>query len=96
MDYAPIGNTCPTIDRLIDKLESALIQCKYYVDNPINDDLTYDMGTAVSYIEEVIEGFEDIRSDNSELREWGNNLYNQLEVLEERVSDLENELSNCE
>lgn len=95
MDNSPVGYTCPIIDDLIGKLQNTITQAKYYIDKPINDELTDDMDTVIWYINDVIDGFEGIRSANSKLREWGNELYNETESLKEKISELEHELSNC-
>ena len=66
-----------------------------------NSPVGYTCGT----IDTIISYLEDIRSDNAELREWGNDLHEQLEnmegerdealftikELEEQISDLQDE-----
>jgi len=91
-DNAPVGNTCPKIDNVI----------------AIVDNLTeYDINNEDEFsnmekeIKEAIGIMENIRSDNSELREWGNELHrektdleNTVYQLQQRVSELERENSN--
>jgi hypothetical protein len=81
---APVRNTCPDIDSVIKSIREAMTMVKDA------DDLTLsqisDAFSAVYYLLDGLENqLEDLRSDNSSLRNWG------LE-LEERVEELENEL----
>lgn len=60
-DNAPVGHTCPTIDKAISFIKDAV----NYLDE---EHLTYGEGLllkAIDYIEEV-------RSANATLRDWGN------------------------
>jgi predicted nucleic acid-binding Zn-ribbon protein len=81
---APVRNTCPDIDSVIKSIREAMTMVKDA------DDLTIsqisDAFSAVYYLLDGLEDqLEDLRSDNSSLRNWG------LE-LEERVEELENEM----
>jgi hypothetical protein len=81
---APVKNTCPNIDSVIKSIREAMTMVKDA------DDLTIsqisDAFSAVYYLLDGLEDqLEDLRSDNSSLRNWG------LE-LEERVEELENEM----
>ena len=64
IDRAPVKNTCPSIDELINYLEG-------FKRDFLNDDNEYDFEMAFSLIE-------DIRDANKELREWGNSLCEEL------------------
>lgn len=94
---APVKNTCPDIDRVIKKVSSAYktahtARCRsekgtdeYDYFDSIEDDLMY------------VEGeLEDLRSDNSSLREWGNDLEDQLQVAAEKIDELERKIEKLE
>jgi chromosome segregation ATPase len=91
-DNAPVGNTCPKIDDVISLVDNL----KGY---DINNEIEFsDMEIDVKSVNNIMEN---IRSDNSELREWGNELHrektdleNTVYQLKQRVSELERENSN--
>lgn len=108
-DNAPINNTCPKIDEIINKMEHAKSEAEYISKNPeeINDAET------VSIINELMDAIylmEDIRSDNSILRDWGNEenvraddanaeldeAIGYSESLEDQVANLEAEVENLQ
>ena len=79
----PIQNTCPSIDEVIKKLDQIKSWC--------ND--------IYHYCELAESEMEDLRIANGTLREWGIDEANQVDELEEKVSDLEyliEELKNKE
>jgi len=87
-DNAPVGNTCPEIDSIISLIRN--------MDNyNINEESELkDLNSDIRSCEILLE---EIRSANSELREWGNDLHRDKEDLEnenyklqDQVSDLEN------
>jgi len=96
---APVGNTCPKIDDIIncldcdtvDDITNSLVEMidSENVDLNLIKDLIDDLRIAVNddrFNREIASStMEDIRSDNSELRSWG---YEQ----EERADELENDL----
>ena len=91
-DNAPVGNTCPKIDNVI-----AIIDNLSEYDINIDDEFS----NMEKDVKEAISIMENIRSDNSELREWGNELFrekvdleNNVYQLEKRISELERENSN--
>ena len=45
-------------------------------------------------IKEAINMMEQIRTANGELRDWGNELFNEKEELEDQISDLEGKLED--
>jgi chaperonin cofactor prefoldin len=69
----PIGNTCPQIDEVMKKLDQIKSWC--------ND--------IYRYCESAESEMEDLRTANSTLREWGIDEANQVDVMEEQISDLE-------
>jgi hypothetical protein len=81
---APVRNTCPDIDSVIKSIKEAMTMVQDADDLTLNQ--ISDAFSAVYYLLDGLENqLEDLRSDNSLLRNWG------LE-LEERVEELENEL----
>ena len=81
---APVRNTCPDIDSVIKSIREAMTMVQDADDLTLNQ--ISDAFSAVYYLLDGLENqLEDLRSDNSSLRNWG------LE-LEERVEELENEL----
>lgn len=88
-DNAPIGNTCPIIDDVCRYIEGFREQ--YDTDSA---DYDFDMALGV---------LEDIRGANLELRNWGNDLYGQLEESEKErerfvfyIEDLEEKLMRAD
>jgi chromosome segregation ATPase len=81
---APVRNTCPDIDSVIKSIKEAMTMVQDADDLTLNQ--ISDAFSAVYYLLDGLENqLEDLRSDNSSLRNWG------LE-LEERVEELENEM----
>ena len=98
-DNAPIGNTCPLIDSIINRMEQSKSEAEYIrrdTDN-YNDEVS-----VISYeLDSAISEMEDIRDANSELREWGNEEYERAEYekderdnLIKKIEDLREELDN--
>jgi len=86
-DNAPIGNTCPMINNVIDVLNNL---DSYDVNN--SDELL----EMQSEVKKGIEILEQIRSANSDLREWGNDLYCDKEDLEKENDNLKDEVSELQ
>ena len=72
-DNAPVGNTCPTIDEVINFL----------------DTIIPDENLERQEIAHVRELMEDIRSSNVQLREWGNDLHERAEILETELKSID-------
>lgn len=101
---APISFTCPYIDRAIKAVENeeafALERLREIHDQlyraGISEDILLDMSHLESYIKDITfiakEGFENIRSDNAALREWGEELESKVEELEHERDELLNAL----
>jgi len=85
-DHAPIKNTCPKIDSIIDRMEKVKQEAEYINNNP-NEDSSQESSTIIDEIFEAIKEMEEIREANSKLRDWGNDL---AEELDEAISDKEN------
>jgi chromosome segregation ATPase len=81
-DNAPVKNTCPIIDDVIRYIESF----REELGNEENDiDFHFALGV-----------MEDIRSANSELRDWGNSLYDDLHHVEKERDNLIDELDDSQ
>ena len=86
---APIGNTCPDIDKVISGIKDSISECnpRYSYDN------LEDANDALETIDNELYGLEDmleeLRSANSALRTWG-------EEMESEIIDLQSELDNQE
>ena len=85
-DNAPIKNTCPTIDNIIGRMESALAEAEYIYKHP-EEDSTDEAGTIISELANAIVDMENIRDDNTELRAWGNEEYERAEYAEGERDD---------
>ena len=72
-DNAPVGNTCPTIDEVI-----------AFIDSIVPDE-----NLERQEIEHIKNLIEDIRSANSQLREWGNDNHERAETLEEELKSID-------
>jgi chromosome segregation ATPase len=81
-DNAPVKNTCPIIDDVINYIES-------FRESFSNEDNDIDFHFALGVME-------DIRSANSELRDWGNDLYRELEELEQERNKLIDQLEDSQ
>lgn len=107
----PVRHTCPDIDRMIQIITSMVDQMdSSYSDELTIDELKENIGDWSHALKEIGYGsrneLEDLRSANGALRDWGNELYSEVEELEseidsetrktseleEKVSELENEI----
>lgn len=89
---APVKMTCPDIDKIIKSLRSALRTAEHGLKNFKGEDC----GEYFKDIEYDLDGLEweleDLRKSNASLREWGDDLENQLEIAANEINDLENKL----
>ena len=77
---APVKNTCPDINRAIKRLET--------IKEHMND-----MVKSIEYeLSEIEDGLEELRSDNSALRDWGTENESRVKELEDEVYELESKL----
>lgn len=81
-DNAPIGNTCPIINDVVNYLER-------FREDFSNEDNDIDFYFALGVVE-------DIRVANLELRNWGNGLHRDLEDVSKERDKLIDELDNSE
>jgi len=82
---APVRHTCPDIDKAIDKIKSVYRIIKYASKLEEVTELKDTIDEIESELWNFDDILEDLRSDNSKLRDWGHE-------LEGRVEDLETEL----
>lgn len=85
-DNAPIGDTCPTIDNIIGKMDNAKDAAEYIVEHP-EEDSTEEARDIIAELVIAISDMEKIRSDNQELRKWRNDEYNRAEDAEGERDD---------
>jgi chromosome segregation ATPase len=80
-DNAPIRHTCPIIDNVIGKMESAKYEAECISEHSEEDSSEY-ANTIRGELIDAINEIEDVRSANSELRAWGNEECNRAEEAE--------------
>lgn len=89
---APVKNTCPDIDSLLTIINEAY---KIARDGRIrfkgddSEDLFNDIENKLWGADRMLE---DLRRDNSALREWGHSLEGELHDAGETISELENQI----
>ncbi len=93
---APIGNTCPDIDKAIRRLEPLVKQIRKmkqyeWEDIELLKELVSDCNYAMDC---AIDSFEELRKDNDTLRQWGKEMEQEAETLQVRVNELEEQLLN--
>ena len=81
-DNAPIGYTCPIINSVIDRMKLAKNEADYISKHSQEEDSTGGASIILEELSNAIEEIEDVRSANSELRDWGNEEYNRAEEVE--------------
>lgn len=87
----PVGNTCPDIDYVIDSINAAIT----YINSPSDpegytyEDRCEDVKGALWDLEKKME---ELRSANSALRDWGNQLVAHSQSLEDQVELLESKI----
>ena len=94
-DNAPVRNTCPTIDYIIQLMESAINEANYIMKYS-EGDVYISANEVVSCLGDAVNDMENIRSDNAELREWGNDLYYEKEYLERDLDDANRKIEMLE
>ena len=74
----PIGHACPDIDDIVEKAKEIQSMCK----SPEDDDHEFNYRCILYLTLDIISQIEDLRSSNSTLREWGNEINDELEEAE--------------
>jgi len=98
---APIGNTCPDIDSVIESIKTSLI----YLESAKNELSRERYDETESYIDSAIREIEDfcdtgyygkknnllekLRESNSTLRQWGEELEKENEQLQKQIEEME-------
>jgi predicted RNase H-like nuclease (RuvC/YqgF family) len=89
----PVKNTCPAIDGIIETITSICKQMDRCSDEDSVTDLLENIGSWMIDLESIGFGnscqMEDLRSANAALREWGTEMYNDAESLENERDDFE-------
>lgn len=96
---APIGHTCKSINQGIDFVDEVFETLK-----PLYDDFdSHTIGTikdavdsVLRLINPIVSKFEDLRSDNMELRSWGEVLEDKVDALEKELEAVRNEMEDLE
>lgn len=99
-DNAPIGNTCPDIDGVIEVLAGVADRLDLLAGH-IEDSITADdMTTQAANLRQLFQGrrsaLEELRSANESLRNWGNAEYQRAEDAESEVKSLRAEVRELE
>lgn len=89
---APVKNTCPDIDKCIVQIKEAIkAVMRGRKEYPEAEDYFWDILTNIDDLEGRLE---DLRKDNSALRDWGHSLESELHTAAETIAELENEEFN--
>ena len=95
-DNAPVGNTCPMIDSVIDIIRTALNEAEWLLKNKNDEEAIMseieDSATSILNIQQAIDIMEDIRTANYELRDWGNDMHDEAESWCEKYNDVASDL----
>lgn len=88
MDYAPIKHTCPDINKVIKWLNAAIDEANNGLKIEDIDDIKATFKEILYHLDGIESLVEDLRDSNSELRDWGNDLYERNQELEQQLEDL--------
>ena len=93
----PIGYTCPDIDVIVEKAKEIQSICK----SPEGEEHELNYRWILDLASDIISQIEDLRSSNSTLRDWGNEINDELEdaeaendKLQQKIEELEEEISD--
>lgn len=100
----PTGNTCPSIDKALASIERSIQSIQYVHSNIEDDTLKDELWNTLAELESL-QGkrgmLEELRDDNSKLREWGYELNsiisdkdNEYSKLQDEFIELENEIDS--
>jgi chromosome segregation ATPase len=102
-DNAPIGNTCPDIDSIIETLSGVADRLSTIADQldcPALADLVEDLNTQSANVQQIFDGrrspLEELRSANDTLRKWGNEQHQRADDAESEVQNLRKEINELE
>lgn len=88
----PIGHTCPDIDVIVNCAKEIQSICK----SPDDDDHEYNYRFISDLTSDIISQIEDLRYSNSTLRDWGNEINDELEDVETERDNLRGTIQNLE
>ena len=89
---APIGNTCPDVNRAIKNVEDIRNNLNYILNHEDAATLAEFRGSIedVEYdLRQTIDSFEELRKSNSTLREWGIEMEEEAETLKVQYDELQ-------
>jgi hypothetical protein len=102
-DNAPIGNTCPDIDAVIEVLAGVADRINAIADQIdclVLTDLVEDLQRQSENAQQLFDGrrspLEELRSANESLRNWGNAEFQRAEDAESEVKSLRADLRELE
>lgn len=96
-DNSPVGYTCSTIDEVISYINSIEDCSKGMLESDITDEKKIELWEDVEYYAlDAKRSLESIRKDNSDLREWGNNLYYELEEKDYELQEYKKKFEEME
>lgn len=83
----PVRNTCPLIDRVIEDIERVRNEMQNMADSIYEHSNMQVVESLINWQSRlnVDSKLEELRSANSALRDWGNDLLNEYDELEEEV-----------
>lgn len=91
---APIRHTCPAIDKQIVELKFQIreLEC---IDNDIDKELQKDiLSNVLYYMNNLFGFFEEMRTANDTLRSWGEEMENKYCELQDELNELENKMTD--
>lgn len=88
----PIRYTCPDIDVVVEQAKEIQSTCKSPEDG--EHELNYRWISDLA--SDIISQIEDLRSSNSTLRDWGNDINDEFETVEKERDDLQQMVWNLE
>lgn len=99
-DRAPVGNTCPDIDSIIAVLEGVADRLDEVAGKTEDTTAADEVGTQAINLRELFSGrrsaLEELRSDNDQLRRWGNAETERADSAESDAKSLQRQIDELE